>query len=202
MKEASLPIPKYVVISREDKNIFKIVKKIGDFPYFVKPNDQGSSVGASIARNKAQLLNAIKKAFKLSDKVLIDEYLRGTELTCGILGNDSLIALPSVEIVPKGEFFDYDSKYNESGSAEIIPARISKKNEDAVRNLSLKVFKAIGAKGFARVDFILKKNKLYILEINTIPGLTKMSLLPKEAKAAGIFYPKLLDMIIGYAIEK
>lgn len=202
MKEADLPIPKYVVINRKEKNFLKLVKKIGPFPYFVKPNDQGSSVGASIARNKAELIRAIKKAFEFSDKVLVDEYLKGTELTCGVLGNDQLIALPSVEIVPKGEFFDYNSKYNESGSKEVIPAKISTENEKAVRNLSLKVFKAIGAKGFARVDFILKRNKLYILEINTIPGLTKMSLLPKEAESAGISYPKLLEMIIGYAIEK
>jgi D-alanine-D-alanine ligase len=202
MKEAGLPIPKYIVVTKADRDILKLVKKIGNFPYFVKPNDQGSSVGAAIARNRTQLLSDVREAFKFSDKVLVDEYIEGTELTCGVLGNSRLIALPSVEIVPKGEFFDYESKYYESGSEEIIPARISKKNEDAVRNLSLKVFSAIGAKGFARVDFILKKNKLYILEINTIPGLTKVSLLPKEAKAAGINYPRLLDMIIKYAIEK
>lgn len=202
MKEDGLPIPKYIVITKADRNILKLVKKIGNFPYFVKPNNQGSSVGASIAKNESQLLCSIKEAFKFSDKVLVDEYIKGIELTCGVLGNNKLITLPSVEIVPKGDFFDYESKYNESGSQEIIPARISKKNEDAVKDLSTKVFSAIGAKGFARVDFILKKNKLYILEINTIPGLTKASLLPKEAKAAGIDYPKLLDMIIGYAIKK
>src|SRR4030042_1779219 len=202
MREANLPVPKYIVITRKDRNILELVKKIGVYPYFVKPNDQGSSVGASIARNKTQLLGAVREAFKFSDEVLVDEYIEGIELTCGVLGNDELISLPSVEIVPKGEFFDYESKYNESGSEEIIPARISKKNEAAVRDLSLKVFKAVRAKGFARVDFILKRNKLYILEINTIPGLTKLSLLPKEAKAAGISYPVLLDKIIGYAIQK
>ncbi len=201
MKEADLAIPKYIVVTRRDRNILKLVSRIGNFPYFVKPNDQGSSVGAAIAGNKIQLLSAVKEAFKYSDKVLIDEYIEGTELTCGVLGNDKLIALPPIEIVPKGEFFDYESKYSESGSEEIIPARISKKNENAIKKLSIEVFRAIGAKGFARVDFILKKNKLYILEINTIPGLTKLSLLPKEAKAAGISYPKLIDLIIGYAIK-
>lgn len=202
MIQAGLPIPKWVVITKADKNILKIVKKIGGFPYFVKPNDQGSSVGASIARNKTQLLKTVNEAFIFSDKVLVDEYIEGTELTCGVLGNDKLIALPSVEIVPKGEFFDYESKYSESGSEEIIPAGISKKNEKAARELAIKVFKTIGAKGFARVDFILRRDKLYILEINTIPGLTKLSLLPKEASTAGIDYPKLLDMIIGYAIKE
>lgn len=202
MKEVELPIPKYIAITGKNKKFLDLVKKIGDFPYFVKPNDQGSSVGAGIARNSRELVKAVKDAFKYSNTVLVDEYIKGTELTCGVLGNDELTTLPVVEIVPKGEFFDYESKYNESGSEEIIPAGISKDDEQAVRNLSLKVFKAVGAKGFARVDFILKKNKLYILEINTIPGLTKVSLLPKEAKVAGISYSELLDKIISYALEK
>jgi len=189
------------VLTKKDKNNLELVKEIGDFPYFVKPNDQGSSVGASIAKNKTQLLIAVKEAFKFSEKVLVDEYIKGVELTCGVLGNTKLIALPPTEIVPRGEFFDYESKYNESGSLEITPARISKKNENAVKDLAMKVYNAIGAKGFARIDFILRKDKLYILEINTIPGLTKVSLLPKEAEASGISYSRLLDMIIGYAIK-
>lgn len=201
MKEAGLSIPKYIVLTKKDKNNLELVKEIGDFPYFVKPNDQGSSVGASIAKNKTQLLIAVKEAFKFSEKVLVDEYIKGVELTCGVLGNTKLIALPPTEIVPRGEFFDYESKYNESGSLEITPARISKKNENAVKDLAMKVYNAIGAKGFARIDFILRKDKLYILEINTIPGLTKVSLLPKEAEASGISYSRLLDMIIGYAIK-
>lgn len=202
MKEAGLPIPKYIVVNKGDKNTIELVKKAGTFPYFVKPNDQGSSVGASIARNQKELLKSVKIAFEFSNKVLIDEYIKGVELTCGVLENDKPLALPVVEIVPKGEFFDYESKYYESGSDEVIPARISKKNENAVKKLSVNVFEAVGAKGFARVDFILKKNKLYILEINTIPGLTKMSLLPKEAEAMGISYPKLLDIILKHAIKK
>lgn len=197
-----LLIPKFVVMDKKEKNQFDKVKKLGKPPYFVKPYNQGSSVGASIAKNISELSKAIELAFEYSDKILVDEYIKGIELTCGVIGNDKPMALPVVEIVPKNEFFDYESKYTESGADEIVPARISKSIETMIKNLSLKVYEAIGAMGFARVDFILRRKKLYILEINTIPGLTLMSLLPKEAKSAGISYPKLLDMIIGYAIKK
>ena len=195
-------IPKFVVLDKKEKNYFGQVTKLGKPPYFVKPYNQGSSVGASIARNRKELVKAMKLAFKYSDKILIDEYIKGVELTCGVIGNENPIALPVIEIVPKNEFFDYESKYTESGAQEIIPARISKMVESETRKLAVKVYKAIGASGFGRVDFILKGRKLYILEINTIPGLTPMSLLPKEAKAFGISYSELLDNIIKYATKK
>ncbi|MFC1625562.1 D-alanine--D-alanine ligase [Patescibacteria group bacterium] len=197
-----LLIPKYIVITKKDKNVDIKMKKLGNYPFFVKPNDQGSSVGVSIVKNKQDLKKAVKKAFVYSSKVLIDEYIKGTELTCGVVGNDNPEALPVIEIVPKNNFFDYESKYSEKGAEEIIPARIPRKVETETRDLAIRVFKSVEARGFARVDFILKEGKLYILEINTIPGLTPMSLIPKEAKAVGITYPKLLDKIIRYAIEK
>lgn len=172
------------------------------FPCFVKPYNQGSSVGASIARNKKELTKAMKLARRYADKILVEEYLRGKEVTCAVLGNEKPYALPVIEIVPlKGEFFDYESKYTESGAEEIVPARISKSLTKKIQNLAVKVYRAVGARGFARVDFILKDNRYpVVLEINTIPGLTPMSLLPKAAKAASITYPVLLDKIINYAI--
>jgi len=194
-----------------DKEMFRKIMQVEgipvpklttSFPCFVKPYNQGSSVGASIARNKKDLDSAVKLARKYSDNVLVEEYLKGTEVTCSVLGNDNPKALPVIEIVPlKGEFFDYESKYTESGAEEIVPARISTPLTKKVQDLAIRVYKAIGCRGFGRVDFILKDNKHpVVLEINTIPGLTPMSLLPKAAKAAGIDYPKLLDMIVGYAI--
>lgn len=201
MKSENILIPKYVVV-RKGENAWQAAQRIGKPPYFVKPFNQGSSVGASIARNYKELGRSMKLAFKYSDSVLVDEYIEGVELTCGVIGNQKIVALPAVEIVAKNKFFDYESKYSESGTKEIIPARISRKNELEVRKLAIKVYKAIGASGFARVDFILRKNKLYVLEINTIPGLTPVSLLPKEAKAAGISYVELLNKIISYALEK
>jgi len=178
-----------------------VPKSTTKFPCFVKPHNQGSSVGASIVRNKKELAKAMKLARKYSDKVLVEEYLVGKEVTCAVLGNEDPKALPVIEIVPlKGEFFDYQSKYTESGAREIVPARISKALTKKVQEMAVKVYKAIGCRGFGRVDFILKDNRSpVVLEINTIPGLTPMSLLPKAAKEAGYSYPALLEAIIKYA---
>ena len=197
-----IPIPRYVAVMKNE-NIKKFYPKLGKPPYFIKPNDQGSSVGCSIVRSHKELKKALNLAFEYSDIALIDEYVNGTEVTCGILGNDKQMALPLVEIVPKkAGFFDYDSKYTESRAEETVPANISKKLTKEVKSLAIKTYKAIGCKGFSRVDFILKDGKdPLILEINTIPGLTPMSLFPKAAKACGISYSKLLDMIIGYATK-
>jgi D-alanine-D-alanine ligase len=196
----NLPIPAYVVIAKNEKKIN--LARLKKLPYFVKPYDQGSSVGASIVRRRRDLKKALNLAFRFSDKALVDEYLKGMEVTCSVLGNEDAKALPVIEIIPrKGDFFDYESKYTESGSDEIVPARISKKLTKIVQELSINVHKAIGARGFSRVDFILKNNKdPIILEINTIPGLTPMSLLPKAAKAYGLSYSELLDKIIKYSI--
>lgn len=201
MKAENLPIPEYTVVDKKDMKIN--LSDLGNPPYFVKPYDQGSSVGASIVKRSRDLKKALNLAFKFSDKALIDEYVKGMEVTCAVLGNEDAKALPVIEIVPKkGEFFDYESKYTESGSSEIVPARIPKRLTKAVQELSIKVHKAIGAKGFSRVDFILKEDKYpIILEINTIPGLTPMSLLPKAAKAYGLNYSELLDKIIRYSIR-
>jgi len=180
-----------------------VPKSSTKFPCFVKPYNQGSSVGASIARNKKELDVAVKLARKYSDKVLMEEYLGGKEVTCAVLGNENPFALPVIEIVPlKGEFFNYESKYTESGAQEVIPARISKPLTQKVQEIAVKVYQAIGCQGFARVDFLLRNNKCpVVLEINTIPGLTPMSLFPKAVKAAGISYCQLLDKIIEYAIK-
>jgi D-alanine-D-alanine ligase len=202
MTATGIPIPKYTFLKRKDR--VSIEKEIGKPPYFVKPFNQGSSVGASIVKNKRDLKKALDLSFKYSEIALVDEYIPGAELTCSVIGNDNPVALPVIEIVPlKGDFFDYESKYTESGSEEIVPARISKSMTKKVKEMAIKVYKAIGCRGFGRVDFILKDNKYpEVLEINTIPGLTPMSLLPKSAKAAGISYSSLLDKIISYAIKK
>ncbi len=202
MSYEKLPIPKYLVVKKGEK-INGIEEKFGKPPYFVKPTEQGSSVGVSIASTEKGLQKSLSKAFKYGGTALIDEYIRGLEVTCAVLGNKNPRALPVIEIRPKGKFFDYDSKYMPGGSEEIVPARISKSLTRKVQALAIEVYKAIGCRGFSRVDFILKNNKFpIILEINTIPGLTPMSLFPKAAKAAGISYPKLLEKIIDYALSK
>ena len=191
-----------------DKKIFRevmmanklpIPRLVTRAPCVVKPSNGGSSVGGSIVKKDGEMENAIAKARKYDDEIIIEEYLKGTEVSCGILGNE---VLPVIEIVPKNEFFDYESKYTESGAEEICPARISKKLSDRVQKLSTKVFKVIKGRGYARIDFIIKNNKPYILEINTLPGMTAVSLLPKEALVVGISYSQLLDKIIELALKK
>ncbi|MCX6704466.1 MAG: D-alanine--D-alanine ligase [Candidatus Woesebacteria bacterium] len=196
-----------------DKILFKkimriekipVPKDISYIPCFVKPSKEGSSVGASPVFKQNMLKPAIKLAKKFSDDVLVEEYIKGIELTCAVIGNEDPVALPVIEIHPlKAKFFDYKSKYKINGSEEIVPAGISKNIAKKVQELSIKVYKIIGCSGFARVDFILKDNKYpIVLEINTIPGLTKMSLVPKAAKGAGISFSKLIDTIINLAVVK
>ena len=196
-----------------DKILFKkmmrdekipVPKDTNTLPCFVKPNGEGSSVGASPVFKQNMLKPAIKFAKKFSDNVLVEEYLKGTELTCAVIGNENSKALPVIEIRPlKAKFFDYKSKYKINGSQEIVPAGISKTITKKVQELSKRVYKIVGCRGFARIDFILKDNKYpVVLEINTIPGLTKMSLVPKAAKSAGISFSKLIDTIINYATKE
>lgn len=198
MQNASIRMPKSVVVEEAADGK---VKSLGRPPYFVKPSNQGSSVGAAIVRNKQELKMALRRARKFGKKVLIEEYVQGLEVTCAILGNNNPRALPLVEIIPDNDFFDYEAKYS-GKSQEIAPARISGTLTEKVQQIALRVYKIIGCRGFARVDFILKNKQVpVVLEINTIPGLTPMSLFPKAAKAAGISYAELLDKIIQYALE-
>lgn len=199
MESEGIPIPKYIIFGKGDK-IGKIVKKF-KFPLVIKPSNQGSSVGVSLVKDEKDLSIALKTAFIFGNTTIVEEYIKGVEVTCGVLGNKDLIALPVVEIIPKKEFFDYEAKYTDGMSAEIVPARISPKLTRAVQGTAKKVFKAIGCRGFGRIDMIIRNQKLFVLEINTIPGLTPASLLPKAATVGGISYPQLLDKIIKLSLE-
>lgn len=172
------------------------------FPYVVKPVNGGSSVGVSIINGEADKRTAFESAFKYDEEAIVEEFIKGTEITCAVLGNDKPIALPIVEIIPKNEFFDYEAKYTEGKSEEIVPARLSGDLTEKVQEIAVKVHKLIGCRGFSRTDMIIKSDVPYVLEINTIPGLTPASLFPKAAAAAGISFPKLLDKIIQLALGK
>lgn len=183
-----------------------MAKLTNNAPCVVKPVDGGSSVGVTIVKKQEELVGAIKLAKKYCEDVLVEEYLSGTELSCGVIGNPAsrsgqVVALPVIEIRPKTDFFDYKAKYTDGYSEEICPANISEQLTKKVQELAVEVFRAIKARGYARIDFIIHENKPYILEINTLPGMTPNSLLPKEAKVMGMSYSQLLDKIIDLGME-
>jgi len=193
--------PKFIVIEGEKINFKEIKDKIG-LPCVIKPSNSGSSVGVSIIKKEKEIKKGIETALKEDDKVIIEEYIRGKEITVGVLGNKNPKALSVVEIVPKTKFFDYQAKYNPEFCDEIAPARISAKITANAQKLALKVYKLLNCKGFSRIDMMMKADKIYVLENNTIPGLTPNSLLPKAAKADNISFSELLEKIINFGLEK
>ena len=195
--QAGLDVPIYMLLSKKDfpHIVFKKLKT----PFFVKPSNQGSSVGVSKVAKKSDLKKALKLAFSYSGLVIVEEYINGREITVPILGNENPLVLPVVEIVPKTDFFDYKAKYDEKLCEEIVPARINKKLTVDAQKAGIAAYQALGCRGFGRVDMIIKNKKIYVLEVNTIPGLTPVSLFPKSAVSAGISYPQLLEQIIEFA---
>jgi len=191
-------VPRYLVFNKKDK-VNKILNRF-KYPFIVKPPNQGSSIGISKVNHRKQLDTALLSAFKYSDEILIEDFISGTEITGSILGNRHPESLPLVEIVPKNDFFDFEAKYDESKCDEICPARISKKLTLEAQEISLKVYRLLGLKGFGRIDMIIRKNQIFVLEANTIPGLSSLSLFPKAAKEYGLSYSKLLDKIISYSL--
>lgn len=193
---------------------YRLFKKAGlatpptagqQWPAVVKPADRGSSVGVSIVRNSRDLAAALRLAKKYSPRVLTEEYIKGREITCGVIENSRRPkALPPTEIILKSSvFFDYHAKYTPGASEEITPARLSSAQTIMAQKAALKAHRVIGCSGYSRADFILGNDgRLYILEINTLPGLTATSLLPQAARAAGIGFSRLLDIIIKNAFNK
>ena len=171
------------------------------FPCVVKPNQLGSSVGITVnVQNEKELRAALAFAFHFNKEVLVQEHIKGAEITIPILGNEKPRALPLIEIVPRlGRFYDYKSKYANGGSEHIIPARISKALTKKIKTLAIAVHMLIGARGVTRSDFIVRSGTPYFLEINTIPGMTATSLVPHSAQAAGISFSAFLDTLIALA---
>jgi D-alanine-D-alanine ligase len=175
------------------------------YPCVVKPNASGSSIGVSIVRESGALPEALQKAFKEDQHIVVEEYIKGTETSCGVLGNTfqtELLPLPPVEIIPDGEFFDYQAKYQSAATQEICPARFGDELNLTIQNLAMRVHEALGCDGLTRSDFIVKNGVPYFLEINTIPGLTEQSLCPKEARALGMEFGVFLDKIVELALKK
>ncbi len=198
--QAGITVPKYVLVNKKTPQP-KTLSKL-KFPLFVKPKAQGSSVGVSKVKSKKDLPKALKNAFSYGNEAIVEEFLDGTEVTCAILGSKNPKPLPLVEIVPKNEFFDLEAKYDSKLTDETVPARINEKLTGEAQIAALAAYKTLGCRGFGRVDMIISSGRPYVLEVNTIPGLTPVSLFPKAAKAAGISYEKLLDKIITFSLEK
>ncbi len=170
----------------------------------VKPAEGGSSVGMSIVKTEDTLKSALKKAFEYDETVLIESYIKGIEITGGVIGNKDLQALPIIEIIPdeKHDFFDYEAKYTAGITQEICPARIDDSLTVQAQTYAKMAHHALSCKGYSRTDMILKDNDIYVLETNTIPGMTPTSLLPQAAEAAGLNFSQLLDRLIELGIER
>lgn len=201
MRENGVPVPKGIIANKGELVDLDQVKELGD-KWVVKPAGQGSSVGVTILDNLNDLDKALELAFSFDEKAIIEEFISGKEVSSGILGNINPVALPIIEICPKNKFFDYEAKYTDGKCEEIVPARLNNEVTKKIQEYSLKVFQLTKARGFIRVDYIVRdENEPVMLEMNTIPGLTPNSLLPKEAKGAGMSYSEMLDRMIELALE-
>ncbi|MEN8138202.1 MAG: D-alanine--D-alanine ligase [Bacteroidota bacterium] len=191
-----------IFLSKNDiYNIDDIATKVG-LPCMVKPNRAGSSFGISKVDKLEDLQGAIDNAFSIDNQLLIEEFITGTEVTVGVIPFEGkLKVLPMTEIVSHNSFFDYNAKY-EGASDEITPARISEEDRKTVTEAALKVYKALDIKGFSRAEYIIKEGIPYFIEINTIPGLTEESILPQQAKAAGISLTELFESSINEALNR
>lgn len=204
MQADGIPMAKGISIeSRSMTNdlIDRVICELG-FPVVVKPNKEGSSFGLSIARSAEEFGPAVELAFKYDDSVLLEEYIDGIEITVPVLGNEELTALPIIEIVPTNSYYDTESKYAPGGSTHIIPAGISENATAFAKELAVKSHKSLGCSGVSRVDMIVRNEEVFVLEVNTIPGMTSTSLLPESARHIGIEFPQLLDKLIGFALDK
>ena len=173
------------------------------YPVFVKPVQQGSSFGATPVERPDQLAGAITDALRYDDRAMIEERLEGTELTVGVIGGeDDLVALPVIEIVTSRTFFDYKAKYDPAVSQEICPARVPDDVARRAQDLALRAHRALGCEDLSRTDMILSGTRMPVLEVNTIPGMTANSLLPKSARVAGIPFAELLERLIRSAVER
>lgn len=215
---AGLPIVKHVTILRRNwekdaKKIEKLVQGKLKYPVFVKPANLGSSVGISKAHNRKELGPAIEEAAKFDRKIVIEEGVGGKngkarEIECSVLGNDDPVASVPGEIVPGKEFYDYSAKYLDEGSELIIPAKLTKAETKKVQELAVKAFKAVDCSGLARVDFLMdpgprsRRRKIYLNEINTMPGFTSISMYPKLFAASGLEYSNLIERLIQLGIER
>ena len=202
-EHAVLKIPPYCIVRRGPMpELGGCVQHLG-LPIVVKPVEGGSSIGMSLATSEKELHDAVEEAFQFDELVLLEKHLAGTEVTGGVLGNDDPEAMPLIEIIP-GEghaFFNYKAKYTAGETQEICPARISDALTDKAQACAIQAHEALFCRGYSRTDMIIHHDDIYVLETNTIPGMTATSLFPQAAAKAGLDFPRLLDRLIALSIE-
>ncbi|MFU8891568.1 MAG: D-alanine--D-alanine ligase family protein [Anaerosomatales bacterium] len=200
--QAGIPSPAYVHVRRgEAVDVEEVTAALGP-KTVVKPANEGSAIGVTISHEPGELPAALEEAFRYDDSVLIEQFVAGVEVTVGVIGNEDPVALPTLEIVPEHEFYDYESKYVPGMSRHIIPARVSEEVRAECQRLSLEAHRALGCRGMSRADTIVTEDgRVELLEVNTIPGMTATSLLPDSARAAGIEFPELCDRLVRLALE-
>jgi len=186
----------YLVRKVVEINVDEIIQQVG-LPCFVKPNNGGSSCGTTKVKHKNQLMSAIEIAMREDNGAIVEEYIAGTEITCGVYkSNEKNIVFPLTEIVSKNEFFDYESKYDPTKADEITPARISTELRDKCMEISSYIYDLLHCRSVVRMDYIIKNNVFYFLEVNTVPGMTQNSLVPKMIKAYGMSFKEFFFFLI------
>ncbi|MGH9377998.1 MAG: D-alanine--D-alanine ligase family protein [Terriglobia bacterium] len=208
-RDAGLPVVPWILLLRSELNPGhararrRVASTIG-YPVFVKPANLGSSVGISKVHGQGELQAALELAGKYDRKIIVEKAIDAREIECAVLGNDAPQASVPGEVVPVNEFYDYQAKYVQEGSQLIIPAKLGAARTRKVQQLAIRAFKAIDCAGMGRVDFLMdrKTGKLYVNEINTIPGFTSISMYPKLWEASGVPYAKLIDRLIEFALER
>ncbi len=208
-EKESLPQGKYVVCYRKQiasaiDNEIKAVESVLEYPCFVKPSNAGSSVGVGKAHNREELITFLENAARYDRKVLVEEFINGREIECAVLGNDEPIASTVGEVLPCNEFYDYNAKYLDNSSKTVIPADLPTATIAEIRDYAVRAFKALDLAGLTRVDFFVHKEtgKVYINEVNTLPGFTSISMYPKLWEASGIPYSELIERLAELAIER
>ena len=202
-EKAGLPVPPYIALQKGDALDPVVCENQLGLPLVVKPNEAGSSVGMTIVKSVDGIATAVEKAFAHDVTVLLEGYIEGIELTGGVIGNRELLALPLIEIIPddQHEFFDYEAKYTAGVTQEICPARIDDSLAEKARSFAIAAHQALACRGYSRTDMIVKDGEIYVLETNTIPGMTATSLFPQAAAAAGLPFGPLLDRLIELSLE-
>ncbi len=199
-KSVGIPTPNWILLKRDQFKGFSLEKNMApkfDFPYVIKPSCEGSTFGLSIVKEEPGIEDAVSLAAEFGNETLIEEFIPGREITVGILGNKPL---PVVEIIPRNDLYDYECKYTEGMSEYVVPADLPDSVTRGISEDALKIYKTIGCRHYARIDFRLnEKMEHFLLEVNTLPGMTSTSLLPKAAKAAGLDLNSLVDTIVKIA---